>query len=323
MSSISWSGAPSMAMPFLTTSLPTYRSILPGAPPTYPKSASAISPGPLTMQPMTAMDTPGRWPVFSRICSVTSWRSNRVLPQDGQLTYSVLIFLIRQPWSRPNEVFLTNSKSSVTHSITRPSPRPSTIMAPTWAPEEMMISSLSVPSGKVMWWTTGVWTSFFWNTSNTLLDACTLDTPGAIFKRATSGLISFRAASCSSVSVPSTKTAKWSPAPSTFPELLKASAATLSCIIGMAPSKGVALRVSAGAMTFTPTSWSLRSALQASASEALGGSYMMIVSDVAMSLNGMPTASLHPSFLYIVSGSARSAAVMTLKTLPSLCRICE
>ena len=50
---------------------------------------------------------------------------------------------------------------------------------------------------------------------------------------------------------------------------------------------------------------------------------MMIVSDVAISLNGMPTASLHPSFLYIASGSARSAAVMTLKTLPSLCRICE
>ena len=34
---------------------PTYRSIFPGAPPTYPKSASAISPGPFTMQPMIAI----------------------------------------------------------------------------------------------------------------------------------------------------------------------------------------------------------------------------------------------------------------------------
>ena len=34
---------------------PTQRSIFPGAPPTYPKSASAISPGPLTMQPMIAI----------------------------------------------------------------------------------------------------------------------------------------------------------------------------------------------------------------------------------------------------------------------------
>ena len=76
-------------------------------------------------------------------------------------------------------------------------------------------------------------------------------------------------------------------------------------------------------MTFTPTSWSLRMALQASASEALGRSYMMMLSDVAMSLNGMPTASLQPSFLYMTSGLARSAGVTTLKTLPSLCRICE
>ena len=36
-----------------------------------PKSASAISPGPLTMQPMTAMVTPGRWPVASEMRAVT------------------------------------------------------------------------------------------------------------------------------------------------------------------------------------------------------------------------------------------------------------
>lgn len=65
ISSISSSVAPDMGIARLTTSLPTYRSILPGAPPTYPKSASAISPGPLTIQPMTAIDTPavGHWRV--------------------------------------------------------------------------------------------------------------------------------------------------------------------------------------------------------------------------------------------------------------------
>jgi hypothetical protein len=68
------------------TSLPTYRSTLPGAPPTYPKSASAISPGPLTMQPMMAIATPGRWPVRSEICAVTSCRSKRVRPHEGHDT---------------------------------------------------------------------------------------------------------------------------------------------------------------------------------------------------------------------------------------------
>ena len=37
------------------------------------------SPGPFTMQPMTAMVTPGRWPVALLICSVTVCRSNSVL----------------------------------------------------------------------------------------------------------------------------------------------------------------------------------------------------------------------------------------------------
>lgn len=50
---------------------------------------------------------PGRWPVRWRICSVTSCRSNRVRPQEGQLTYSVLMFLIREPCRRPHLCDLT------------------------------------------------------------------------------------------------------------------------------------------------------------------------------------------------------------------------
>jgi hypothetical protein len=47
--------------------------------------------------PMTAIETPGRWPVLVRIWSVTSCRSKSVRPQLGQLTYSVLVFLILEP----------------------------------------------------------------------------------------------------------------------------------------------------------------------------------------------------------------------------------
>ena len=101
---MSASGAPSMLMPFFTTSLPTYRSIFPGTVPTYPKSASAISPGPFTMHPMIAMLTPGRWPVFCWIWLVTSWRSKRVRPQDGHEMYSVLVERMRLPWSMPKAV---------------------------------------------------------------------------------------------------------------------------------------------------------------------------------------------------------------------------
>jgi hypothetical protein len=48
---------------------------------------------------MIAIATPGKWPVFCFICSVTSWRSNSVLPHDGQETKSVLTDLILLPES--------------------------------------------------------------------------------------------------------------------------------------------------------------------------------------------------------------------------------
>jgi hypothetical protein len=59
---------------------------LPGAPPTYPKSASAISPGPFTMQPMMAIFTPLRCSVRLLMSADTVWRLKSVRPQDGHAT---------------------------------------------------------------------------------------------------------------------------------------------------------------------------------------------------------------------------------------------
>merc|ERR1719247_3306718 len=111
MSSTKASHASSFGMPPRTTVLPTYKSTMPGAPPTYPKSASAISPGPFTMQPMIAMVTPGKCPVLSEICAVTSWRSNNVLPQEGHDTNSVLTLRMREPCNSPNDAVRRNSTS--------------------------------------------------------------------------------------------------------------------------------------------------------------------------------------------------------------------
>ena len=41
---------------------------------------------------------PGRCPVSWRISSVTTCRSKRVRPQEGQLTYSVFVLRILEPW---------------------------------------------------------------------------------------------------------------------------------------------------------------------------------------------------------------------------------
>mmetsp|Transcript_4919 Transcript_4919/g.11926 ORF Transcript_4919/g.11926 Transcript_4919/m.11926 type:complete len:220 (+) Transcript_4919:913-1572(+) len=80
---------------------------------------------------------------------------------------------------------------------------------------------------------------------------------------------------------------------------------------------GVASRASTGASTCTPVSARRRRALRPSASLSAGTSRMRIVSEVAMSLNGMPTTSFAPSFLYIVSGRFRSSRVTADMTVPS------
>ena len=59
--------------------------------------ASAISPGPFTMQPMTAILTPERWTVRCLIFAVVSSRSKSVRPQDGHEMYSVRVVRRRAP----------------------------------------------------------------------------------------------------------------------------------------------------------------------------------------------------------------------------------
>src|SRR6266481_2361521 len=86
--SFSRSTASASGMLNFTAVLPTYRFTLPGAPPTYPKSASAISPGPFTMQPMIAILTPFRCDVAALIFAVVVCKLNSVRPQEGQATYS-------------------------------------------------------------------------------------------------------------------------------------------------------------------------------------------------------------------------------------------
>lgn len=117
-------------------------------------------------------DTPGKWDVFSLISALISWRSNKVLPQEGHDTYSwyhcrqvkinewseirliiwialskpfiltVFVFLILQPCSRLNDVFLMKSKSWSGASNRMPSPRPSTRRAPEFVPAPITKSSL-------------------------------------------------------------------------------------------------------------------------------------------------------------------------------------
>mmetsp|Transcript_23344 Transcript_23344/g.45359 ORF Transcript_23344/g.45359 Transcript_23344/m.45359 type:complete len:224 (-) Transcript_23344:1511-2182(-) len=170
--------ASALGIALRTTSLPTYRSILPGAPPTYPKSASAISPGPFTMHPMTAIVTPGRWPVLWDISSVTVWRSKRVLPQEGHETYSVLVLRIRDPWRRPNDVVRRKLRSCPSPSMHTPSPSPSTSETPTVEPVRSTISSFTLPSSpNAMWWMMGVMISDSFMKLKTRREACTRDTP--------------------------------------------------------------------------------------------------------------------------------------------------
>eukprot|EP01018_Ginkgo_biloba_P037245 Gb_17350 [translate_table: standard] len=94
------------------------------------------------MQPIMAIETPGKCAVFSLISALISCRSNRVRPQDGHETYSVLVFRILHPCSKPNDVLRRKSKSWSAASNNSPSPRPSTSMAPTSLPAVMTKSSL-------------------------------------------------------------------------------------------------------------------------------------------------------------------------------------
>ncbi len=69
-----------------------------------------------------------------------------------------------------------------------------------------------------------------------------------------------------------------------------------------APSNGRACRAPAGLITCTPTSWRRRRARVPLVSEGSGRVRTRMLSEVARSLNGMPTTSLAPSLRYMSSG---------------------
>mmetsp|Transcript_22332 Transcript_22332/g.62279 ORF Transcript_22332/g.62279 Transcript_22332/m.62279 type:complete len:202 (+) Transcript_22332:2247-2852(+) len=178
--------------------------------PTYPKSASAISPGPFTMHPITATVTPGRCPVAAWMSAVVSWRSNRVRPHDGHETNSVLVLLMRDPCRVENDVdrrkFTENLVPPVS-SIMTPSPFPSVRREPTLVPS-CKASSLESSVSVVKWWITAVWMSLALKISNTRRDACRAERPSFGFRKHMAGLRSFTFMMVSSSSSPLISTAK-------------------------------------------------------------------------------------------------------------------
>ena len=67
-------------------------------------------------------------------------------PQLGQLTYSVLVLRMREPWSRPKLVVRRKARSAEGHSTRTPSPKPSHSRAPISVPVVITISSRPVPA---------------------------------------------------------------------------------------------------------------------------------------------------------------------------------
>ena len=93
---------------------------------------------------MIAIVTPGKCPVLSEICAVTSWRSNSVRPHDGHDTNSVLTLRMREPWRRPKDAVRRNSTSKGA-STKKPSTSPSTDKVPSMPMRRMNKSLRSGP----------------------------------------------------------------------------------------------------------------------------------------------------------------------------------
>ena len=160
------------------------------------------------MQPMTAMATPGRWPVRAWICCVTSCRSKSVRPHEGHDTNSVLVLRMRLPCSMPNDSVRSVSRLCAGASTSTPSPRPSTRSAPACEPPLMTTSSLSYEAGNTRWWITGSVTPARAKASNTRRDACTRLTAGGVSSRHRTASEPASDASTASGSEPSTVTAQ-------------------------------------------------------------------------------------------------------------------
>mmetsp|Transcript_25624 Transcript_25624/g.52175 ORF Transcript_25624/g.52175 Transcript_25624/m.52175 type:complete len:244 (+) Transcript_25624:363-1094(+) len=241
------------------------------------------------MQPITAIVTPGRWPVASLISAVTVWRSKSVRPHEGHETYSVFVFRMRLPWRRPKEVVRMNSGSLLGDSIRIPSPLPSTSEHPTCEPTVRTTSSLG-PS-ITTWWITGAVILFSLRKLNTRREAWTRLTPSGTLSRIMTGDWSLSAPKTSSDSSPRTEIAMRTALSgiSTLP-----SATFARSNVAMALGSGVLASTSAGARTPTPTSCSRRRAVRSFSAFSDGTSRRKMESVVAMSLNGIPTAVLQP-----------------------------
>mmetsp|Transcript_6634 Transcript_6634/g.20059 ORF Transcript_6634/g.20059 Transcript_6634/m.20059 type:complete len:377 (+) Transcript_6634:335-1465(+) len=273
------------------------------------------------MQPITAMVTPGRWPVDSAICSVTSCRSNSVRPQLGHDTYSVLTLRMRLPCSSPNAARTTSSVLNPSASSIAPSPRPSHSSPPANAPVRMSrLLESTAPS--VRWWITGSVTPSRAIASKMRREACTrLTSAGHLMvrKMQSPASSSLRRPSVASSSVPlSCTTERSAPFGSASPASWRASA---SSMVYSAIEAGTAhaSRAAAGAITPRPASWRRLSVRRASASSSAGTSSSTMVSTVATSLKGMPTASLQPSCWYSASGVCSCSSVTRASTEPSRC----
>mmetsp|Transcript_7747 Transcript_7747/g.31490 ORF Transcript_7747/g.31490 Transcript_7747/m.31490 type:complete len:249 (+) Transcript_7747:302-1048(+) len=246
------------------------------------------------MQPITAMDTPGRWPVSWEICSVTSCKSKSVRPQLGHETYSVFTLRMRLPCKRPNDARTRSVLEKPSASIIAPSPSPSHRSPPANMPV-LMSRLLESIAPNVRWWITGKFSLSRARNSNTRRLACTRLTPSLhliIRKMASSSFRRPRVSSSSSaVSVTTERSApSGSPSPASL-------AARASSMVYSAMDAGTAhaFRSATGAITPRPASWRRLSVRRASWSSAGGTSSRMIESTVATSLKGMPTASLQPS----------------------------
>mmetsp|Transcript_24898 Transcript_24898/g.34438 ORF Transcript_24898/g.34438 Transcript_24898/m.34438 type:complete len:272 (-) Transcript_24898:1250-2065(-) len=269
------------------------------------------------MQPITAMDTPGRWPVASWMVWVTSCRSNRVRPQLGQDTYSVLVLRMREPCSRPKLCSRSWFVPTWGASTSTPSPRPSTSSAPAPMPLPMMSSSLDT-SPKARWWITGTLFCVRCSCSNTRRAACSRETSPGTFSSAIAGgsASAFSTPNAASSSTPVTATAqRAAPSGSATGPWAASSRLTTATALGT----GAAASAAAGATTPTPASCSRRSVVRAAASSAAGTSARYSESEVAMSLKGMPTAVLHPRSRYSWSGCCSCATVTAVSTDPSRC----
>mmetsp|Transcript_34306 Transcript_34306/g.96688 ORF Transcript_34306/g.96688 Transcript_34306/m.96688 type:complete len:271 (+) Transcript_34306:432-1244(+) len=270
------------------------------------------------MHPITAMETPGRWPVLAVIWAVTSCRSNSVRPQLGHDTYSVLVLRMRLPCSMANDVLRRNSRSAPSHSSITPSPRPSTSSAPPSVPPPMTSSSSPVPGANTRWWMTGTEQPAAARPSKTRREACTR-LRGPVCRMAHTGCSASRPARSSAVSLPSRATASRS-----HPSGRAAPArAWARGTMATAPCTGWAWRSARGAMTHTSASCRRLRASRPASSEAGGTPRSTTESLVAMSLKGMPTASLHPRSLNSSSPRESSSPFTTLKTVPSRCSALE